>query len=70
MHQDPNQPDLTTLSIEGDLSAQDIQIISDNIIENMDDLRVDNLSWSANYEGLMQLITLGYISNILHSGRV
>ncbi len=73
MHVDVQQSSLLEnvfLSIEGDITSEDIEQIANLLIPNLEDLAIGHPEWETGYKGLMQLITMVHISDLLHRGRV
>ena len=56
-----------SLSIDGEISSEDIEQVATLLIPNLSDLVVDNLTWQSGSFGLMQLVTLVHLSDLLHS---
>ena len=52
------------LSIEGDVWADDIQLVANRLIPNLDEIIDSEPKWQSNIIGLMQLITLMQIAYV------
>jgi len=59
--------EFVSLSIDGEISSEDIEQVATLLIPNLSDLVVDNLTWQSGSFGLMQLVTLVHLSDLLHS---
>ena len=59
--------EFVSLSIDGEISSEDIEQVATLLIPNLSDLVVDNLRWQSGSFGLMQLVTLVHLSDLLHS---
>ena len=58
--------DSISLSIEGDITDDDVSQVASLLIPNLEDLLPSNPCWESGHTGLMQLITLVHISDLLH----
>ena len=54
------------LTINGDISSEDIMVISKNMIVNSEDLLFFGSKWSEGMLGIIQLIITIHIADILH----
>ena len=54
------------LSIIGDISSEDIMLISKNMIVNSEDLIFYNSKWSDGMKGIIELIISIHIADLLH----
>lgn len=63
-----SRTDYITMSIEGEISSEDIAHVARLLIPNKEDLISSDKYWHSNYIGIMQLITLIHISDISHRG--
>ena len=60
--------DSVKLTIEGDITKEDIEAVAFRLIPNIEDLLGYNCSWQDGVNGLMQLITLIHLSNLMNEG--
>lgn len=54
------------LSISGDISSEDILLISKNMIVNSEDLIYYNSKWSDGLQGIIELILIIHLADLLH----
>lgn len=57
------------ITIEGDVSSEDISTIAPLIIPNLNDLVARIPLWAGGYIGIMQLVILAHVADVLHRGR-
>ena len=63
-----NDYDSVKVTIEGDITKEDVSALANRLIPNIEDLLGYNCNWQDGTNGLIQLITLIHLSNLMNEG--